>query len=171
MGLIARLVSFTRRMTHSESLVDPGGGATVTSEHFSSPGDDSQPLPGDYVATVSNQRTGGQSAVGYVDQLSRKSANPGEKRIYGRNAEGAEVNQVWLRRDGSIQISNAAGSLTMAADGSLNLNGVTIGSTGVVSVPDSLLLKGAEVAGHGHGAGDLLDSGGDPCTGNTADLA
>ena len=161
MGLITRVLSFIRGESFSESRVDPGGGDAFRADHFSSCGDDAQPISGDYAATVSVQRTGGQVAVGYVDIGNARKARPGEKRSYARAAGGNQVSEIWLRNDGTVMITS---------NSDVNINGVTISSTGVVTVPESLIVKGDEVADHNHAAGDLLDSGGRPCSGNTADL-
>ena len=170
MGLITRLLSFARRDNHSESTVDPGGGAVLSGEHFSDPGDDSQPLAGDYAVTVSVQRSGGEVCTGYIDTRNAQTAGPGEKRLYSRSAGGSQVAEVWLRNEGTVRVTNGSGSLILSPDGTVNINGVTISPTGVVTVPQSLIVAGDEVASHVHAAGGLRDSGNGPCSGNTASL-
>ena len=161
MGLITRVLSFVRGESFSETRVDPGGGDAITADHFSSLGDDAQPLAGDYAATIPVQRTGGQVAVGYVDIENARKAQPGEKRSYARGSSGGQVSEVWLRNDGTVMITS---------NGNVNINGVTIDPAGNMVVPTSLMVDGDEVANHNHEAGDLLDSGNRPCSGNTADL-
>ena len=170
MGLMTRLLSFVRRDTHSEATVDPGGGAILTAEHFAGAGDDAQPLPNDYAITVSVQRSGGQVAVGYVDMSNAQTAMPGEKRLYSRSTAGGQVAEVWLRNEGTVRISNGSGTLTLMPNGTINLNGVTIDAAGNVIVPDSLVVRGDEVADHTHAAGGLRDSRGGACSGNTEAL-
>lgn len=123
MGLIARVLSFTRVVSNgiqfSDVKMNPDGGSNITGEHFSSPGNDSPPLPGDTAVTVGIPRTGGQVPVGYIDTENEGVAVPGEVRIYGRDSSGNIVNEVWLRADGSVLISNANGSFELKADGSI----------------------------------------------------
>ena len=130
MGLIASVKSFTRRAVNgvrlSDVKVDPGGGANITGEHFSDAGDDSHPLSTDYAAAIPVRRSGGAAVVGYADPINDPVAGPGEKRIYGRDSSGAAVNEVWLKSDGSVMISNALGSIELKADGSVDINGATI---------------------------------------------
>lgn len=137
MGLIARVRSFTRQLVegarYSDVKLDPDGGSNITGEHFADPGDDSQPLPGDTAALVSMQRSGGYVPVGYADTVNAPAAGPGEKRIYGRDpATGLTVNQVWLKADGSVIISNTLGAIELKADGSVDINGALITVTGEV---------------------------------------
>ena len=69
MGRIAKLLSFVRVVRNGANLsdvkVDPGGGANITAEHFATPGDDSHPMPNDYVALSADSGTGRESAIGY----------------------------------------------------------------------------------------------------------
>ena len=153
MGLIAIVRKFARVGKYSEATVDPGGGANITAGHFADPGDDSQPLPQDIAAIVPTARTGGGSAVGYSDPVNDKIASPGEKRIYARDASGAVVSDIWLQDDSSIILRNGAGFILLAADGSVNINGVTIDASGNITAPGSLILNGKELDGHIHAAG------------------
>jgi len=176
MGRIAKLLSFVRSLAGdakvSDVKVNPGGGANVTAQHFSTPGDDSHPMPGDYVATVPVQRTGSEVAVGYLDPLNEPKALSGDKRIYARDADGVVIVEVWLKNDGTALTSNANGSSTLSPDGSQKgvnangsfelqangnfvVNGVTIDTSGNVTIPTSLTLGGKEIAGHDH----AIDSG------------
>ena len=123
MGL-GRLLSFLRTERNdakvSDTTLDPGGGPNITGEHFADPGDDSHPLPGDYVATTGIPRSGGEVPVGYADTINDPKAEAGEKRIYGRDAAtGLAVNEIWLKADGAVLIANANGSFELKADGSI----------------------------------------------------
>lgn len=121
MGRIGRLISFVRAQVGgtkaSDVKVDRGGGDNRTPQHFSAPGDDSFPLPGDFVAIIGQAGTGRDSAVGYVDPKNLQKAASGDKRIYARSANGDEIVQLWLKNDGTAELSNSAGSMTLQPDG------------------------------------------------------
>ena len=121
MGRIAKLLSFVRLTKNdanvSDVKVDPGAGANITAEHFAAPGDDSHPLPGDYVALNTDSGTGRESAIGYLDPLNEPKAASGEKRIYARNSDGEVVVEVWLKNTGEATIVNENGSVTLQPDG------------------------------------------------------
>ena len=159
MGLIARVLSFTRVTRNgaqvSDTKANPGGGPNLTAEHFASPGDDSHPLTMDYVYLSPAPQRGRYSAVGYVDPLNQPQAQAGEKRIYGRNAEGSVIVQFWLKNDGEALLSNDSGSVTLNPDGSILgsnsagsfelqidgdfvVNGVTIDPSGNISTPGTI---------------------------------
>lgn len=181
MGRIAKVLSFVRAIRGTANVsdvkIDPGGGANVTPEHFSAPGDDSFPLTTDYVVTEDVPRTGGEAAVGYVDPINTPKAREGDKRIYARDpVTGATVIDLWLKSDGSGTLENSNGVSTLAADGSQTgsnasgsfalqangdfvVNGVTIAADGKVTIPASLTLNGKEIAEHDHSQD--ADSAGD----------
>lgn len=123
MGLIALLLSFTRAERNgvivSDAKIDPGGGPNLTSEHFAPSGDDSNPLPGDFVVTTTVPGSGRQAVVGYIDPNNAPITAPGEKRIYARNVSGATVVSLWLKADGTAVLSNASGTFILAVDGSI----------------------------------------------------
>lgn len=145
MGL-NRLLAFTKTLRNgakvSDVKVDSGGGPNVTAEHFSSPGDDSQPLTSDYVITVPTQKSGGMAAVGYLDPKSDQKANAGDKRIYSRNATGVAMVELWLKNDGSAVLTNALGSIQLLANGSIDLNGVVIDPSGSISTSGTMAAAG-----------------------------
>lgn len=123
MGLISKLLSFTRVNRHDSNLsdvkVDPGGGPYVTAEHFAPAGDDSHPLPTDYPLIIRVQKTGKYAAIGYIDPNNAQTAEPGGKRIYGRDPEGNQVNELWLKNDGDILVDNDAAYIETKADGTI----------------------------------------------------
>lgn len=139
MGLIARLLSFTRTKVDGAHVndvkVDPGGGANVTAQHFGCPGDDSVPLPDDFVATTSAPGSGTELVIGYIDPKNEPKAEAGEKRIYSRDSDGAVIAVVWLKNDGTIVVANGSGSIEMAPGGDVTINGVKIDTSGNVSAP------------------------------------
>lgn len=121
MGRIAKLLSFVR-LTRNEAKVndvkvDPGGGPNVTAEHFAAPGDDSHPLPGDYVALNTDSGSGRESAIGYLDPLNEPKAQPGDKRIYARDEDGVVIVEIWLKNTGEATVLNENGSVTLRPDG------------------------------------------------------
>lgn len=121
MGRIAKLLSFVRGEANgskvSDVKADPGGGANLTAQHFADPGDDSHPLPGDYVAMGGAAGTGRVNAVGYLDPKNEQKAQAGEKRIYARDGNGDSVVEVWLKADGTAVVINSEGSVTLRPDG------------------------------------------------------
>lgn len=127
MGLIAKLLSFARATRNganvSDAKVDPGGGYNLTLQHFGAPGDDSHPVPGDYVASVEVPQHGGAVAVGYVDPKNTGRAKEGERRLYARNEAGEATVELWLMRSGTIQMVNALGAIYLRADGSTRIEG------------------------------------------------
>jgi hypothetical protein len=172
MGRVGKLISFVRALRGdakvSDVKVDRGGADNRTPQHFSDAGDDSFPLPSDYIALVDQEGTGRDSAVGYIDPKNEQKATAGDKRIYARDpATGAQVVEVWLKSDGSATTENSGGSVVLAPDGSITgansagafslqaggafvVNGVTIAPNGDVTIPNSLTLATKELAGHGH---------------------
>lgn len=121
MGLVGRLISFVSGVRNGigfkESQIDPGGGANITAEHFSDPGDDSHPLPGDFVSAVDIPRAGGSVATGYIDAKNTPKAAAGEKRIYGRDSDGVIVNEIHLFNTGKLIVKNDKGTMTLEPDG------------------------------------------------------
>lgn len=179
MGLIARILSFTRVERNgaktNDVKTDTGANANITSEHFSSPGDDSNPLPQDYCINVGVTGSGRQATIGYVDTLNGPKALTGDKRIYARDASGVLIVELWLKNTGEAALFNDNGSVTLKPNGSIEgtnglgvfelqtngdfvVNGVTIAANGSVTIPNSLTLDGKEIAGHTHSQAD--DSGG-----------
>jgi hypothetical protein len=175
MGRLARLLSFLNTTRNgakvSDAKVNPGGGPNITAQHFSDPGDDSQPLPGDYVSLNGDSGSGRETAIGYVDPINTPKAQKGDKRIYARGPDGVAVVDVWLKNTGEAVTSNSNGSFTLSpagaitgtngggsfallADGTFNVNGVTIDPSGVVTIPNSLILNSKQIAEHDHSNGN-----------------
>lgn len=182
MGLISKVLSYTRIADRFGAKVsdvkhDPGGGANETGEHFQAANQDAVPLPGDYLLTVSVQRTGGEVVVGFIDPNQEQTAEPGESRTYARDSSGAEVVQLYLKKDGSAELVNDSGSVSLSPDGrilaangggfidltaggTVNINGATIDPAGNITTPTtvsaaqvtapSVVAGGKELAGHKH---------------------
>lgn len=122
--MISRVLSYARIADRFGAKVsdvkhDPGGGAIETGEHFQAANQDAVPLPTDYALTVRVQRTGGEVVVGFIDPKQQQTAEPGEHRTYARDAEGLEVVQIYLKKDGTAVISNENGSVTLSPDGQI----------------------------------------------------
>lgn len=158
MGLIGQILSFLHITKNdanvSEITVDLGGGDTEASEFYTGVGDDSQPLTGDYLFTI-NQHGGKKSiAVAYLDPKLSPVAEPGDKRIYSRSADGSVVASVWLKNTGEMVFENEKATITLEADGEMILtNGsatATLKTSGVVDV------NGATITT----IGDVLTAGG-----------
>lgn len=165
---ITKILSFVRGEKGSAKVTDveveKGGGDVRTAQHFSAPGDDSFPCDDDYVLIASVPRSGAQAANGYLDPNTTPKAQKGDKRIYGRDSAGSEVNQVWLKNDGSLLISNdnvaitiaaagsvrgenAAGSFEMGAGGIFTVNDVvTIDTSGNIVTPGTITAGGVVTA-------------------------
>ena len=159
MGLIGRLLSFVRSESHSaavsESKIDSGGGMNHTLQHFSDPGDDSHPLPNDYVAGLAVRPRGRHAAVGYLDPLNESKAGAGEKRIYARDAAGAAVVELFLRNDGSARLENSEGYIELEAGGDVVINGFRIAIDGTATSPTQIIsplmtVDGKELKDHIH---------------------
>lgn len=139
MGRLAQVLSFVRSSVGGHRVTDVksdlGGGDVVTAQHFAPAGDDSMPLSSDYEAIISLVRQRGTAVVGYIDPRSAQTAGAGEKRIYSRDSSGSQVAQVWLKSDGQIVLNNSSGMITMAANGTITLNGVVIDPSGNISAP------------------------------------
>lgn len=160
MGLIAKLLQFTRRGAADEAQSDAGGGNTLTATSFSNANSDSHPLPDDYVALVPIPQSGRVMAVGYHDAANERTAAAGENVQYSRNEAGEIVARthwkndgsvvtynaeasVELLADGTVKGDNAAGSFELQAGGNFIVNGVTIDTDGNITTPGNV--EAAEV--------------------------
>ena len=159
LALVKLFARFVRGATEgSEVTADPGGGALVAAGHYASPGDDSQPLLGDYVVLVPGPGTGREVAVGYADPANTPLSEPGDKRLYSRDAgTGVAAASIWIKADGSIVVTNGTGTITLETGGDIDLNGVTIDTLGNIVATsitaDSVVADSKELAGHTHLAG------------------
>lgn len=174
-GVIGKLLSFVRAprngAAQSDVKLDTGGGDVLTATHAQGAGDDAHPLPGDYPISIRIDRSGGLFVVGFVEPDAVQAAQPGDRRLYSRDGSRAEVAQVWLKNDGTVLVSNSAGSYELRPDGSqrsensagyyelradgiVEVNTATIDPGGniiatSVSAP-SIVAAGKELAGHKH---------------------
>ena len=127
--------------------VDLGGGDRAEVEWF---GSDSPPATGDVVLVLEHTRSGELVAIGANDGAVTQSAQ-GERRWYARDASGVVMATLWLRGDGSIEMSNAAGSIKLGADGTVAINGATIDALGNLAAT-SVAGTSADLDAHTHTA-------------------
>jgi len=163
MGRVTKILSFIRSTLNGARVTDvktdTGGGANITAQHFADPGDDSFPLLTDYAMNIDVSGSGNEAVAGYLDPINTPKATAGDKRIYARDANsGAVVVEVWLKSDSSAIISNSNGTMTLQADGTVNINGLTISPSGALVSPisvtsPSIVANGKELADHLHPAG------------------
>jgi hypothetical protein len=103
-------------------LGDDGHPETVTAELLAEPGVDALPLPGDEAMIEEAEGQGETSINAFADPKNAGKAEPGERRIYARDASGKVVFEVWIKGDGSGSLINEKGKFTLLADGSLDHN-------------------------------------------------
>ena len=127
MGILGRVLKYT--IADKRGVNTPVVKSTlrardnVQAEVFIAPGDDSPPLPDDMGFFAGNSRTGGKVFLGAIDQVNGPEAEPGEKRLYARDSDGAVVATAWLKGTGEVLIENDNGSVTLKANGDIELNG------------------------------------------------
>jgi hypothetical protein len=162
MGLIALVLNLARKLQGFAQVddvkTDIGSQTTITAEHYSAPGDDSNPLPQDYCALVDLPRVNGYCSVGYLDPKNANISAPGEKRIYARDSSGNVVSDIHLKNDGSVVIDNGTVSMSMDATGLFRVdNGAgffELTAAGVFNASSitapSIIVNGKELDGHLH---------------------
>ena len=107
---LSRVISFKRvNDGASETKIDPHGGANKTVQHLADAGEDSYPLPNDYLLFSSFDQQGGGIGHGYIDPKNQQKAAAGEKRTYARNSGGSQVVEFWMKKDGEAIIENLNG--------------------------------------------------------------
>lgn len=145
MGRVAIVLSSSRVVDQGGHGVDvkcdPGGGPNVTAPHFTNPGVDAQPLPGDSAALEDSSGTGAEHATGFADTKSAGRAGPGELRIYARDQSGEVTGELWLQGDGTIVATNSSGgALTLSSDGVVSVSGDS-DAPALASVMDAIFRK------------------------------
>lgn len=150
MGFIALLKQFfktERKGTPlSEAIVDPGYGNNSTATVFAPAGDHANPLPGDYAALFPVRGSGRVVVVGWSDAKVENTTKPGERRLYSRTASGQVAAEIYISADGSIEIKNGSGGITLKADGAVDINGAQITAEGEI-----INAKGINLSEHRHG--------------------
>ncbi|MEG1884843.1 MAG: hypothetical protein RR182_01045 [Alistipes sp.] len=150
MGIVSEVLS----TDGVDVKVDRGSNDNIQAKHFTSPGEDSHPLPGDYAALSQAGGTGRQTAVGYLDGKNDPQAAPGEKRIYSRDASGSIVAELWLKNTGEILLKNLNAVIRVDPAGEVNINGAIITPDGEITSA-----SGVSLDNHTHAQGN--DSSGD----------
>ena len=135
--------------------VNPGPLDNVTAENLAPAGDDSPPLAGDYALLVESSGEGREVVAGYADTKNAKKSARGDKRVYARDSDGAQIAEVWIKNDGTIIISNSAGTFTLDTSGNITASGTI---TAAKFIAPSAEIGGVEVAAHIHAQAN--DSGG-----------
>jgi|SRR5688572_9283445 len=119
--MIGEVLSFERVDGIDETKVDLGGGDVRTAQHFAPAGVDSVPLPGDKAALEDSVGSGNVQTTGYHDPRNEGVAEPGEHRLYSRDAQGVVRASVWLKNDGTIVIE-ANGPIEVTSTGPVTVD-------------------------------------------------
>lgn len=117
MGFLAKILESIKKSGVLNVRADTGGGSSLTSPLYGAPGDDSNPLPGDTVVILRTAGNGSTVCVGAVDTENDTKADPGERRIYSRTAQGTTAAVIYLKNNGDIDMNG----LIIGADGSITL--------------------------------------------------
>lgn len=135
---------------------DDGNPDLTTAELLLEPGVDALPLPGDEAAIIKSEGSGNTIAQAFADLINAGVAEPGEHRIYGRDAAGALACEVWCKADGTVAVKS------IKAGSKIDLNGVLIDQQGNMTVPGEVTgmvgttetpLPGVKLSTHLHGTG------------------
>lgn len=165
MGLIAKILRYTRGNPEADEITaDPGGGNIITINPAQPAGDDSQPLPDDFVVAVGVPGLNRMISVNVFDVQSERVSEPGDKRIYARKTDRTTACQIWLKSNGTVLIDNGSGSITLKSDGVVNINGATISTDGTITSPTavvspSVVADGKELTDHDHDYSWTADAG------------
>jgi len=140
-GLIARVLSFLRDESEGDKFTevkaDPDGtptdsgeeGPNLTGELYGVNNTDAPPLPQDFAAGIDVPGTGRVAFVAFLDPKNAGIAQGGEWRVYGRDADGnANGAEIYLKRDGSVVLSNQFGNVEISPLGIITANGLDLNS-------------------------------------------
>jgi hypothetical protein len=103
------------------------GVGDVTAEHYTPPGIDALPLPGDEAVVEEAEGAGEGTVAKYQDLRNKSKAKGGEVRLYARDANGELVAEIWAQGNGDVEIKS------IKAGGKIILNGVEIDQDGNIS--------------------------------------
>lgn len=158
MGFLATVLEFLRSSDQGtptpEVKCDPGDNDAATHFHFTPPGTDAAPLPGDLAYLGDDLGRGTAQAVGYQDTKNAGVAAGGEHRLYSRAPDGSIVAEVWLKADGSILARSvlAGSTAELGPDGAIELanalGGLAIDAAGNVVATTPLGTFGSGTHGH-----------------------
>ena len=128
MGQIAVVIHFLPGAKPSVKC-DLGAKQIVTAEHYAGLGEDTHPLPGDFVIVERSSGSGRWQVTGYYDPHNAGAAAPGERRTYARTPDGSLACVVHCKASGEVSIESLLpGSV-------IDLNGVKIDRLGNISAP------------------------------------
>jgi len=139
LGRIGKVLS-TERITRGDAAVPlvsiklDFGGVIMTADQFQPAGQDSPPLPGDFVAVPDSPRVGGGVAVACADPATKPGdavvPKPGEWVAYSRDSSPVYRAEIALLADGTVLIRNRNNGCTIvmheAGDMSLLSPGCTV---------------------------------------------
>lgn len=131
------------------AMVDAGlGGSPSQVDHYEPCGLECNPVPGDKALCVPAGPV--EACAAYADARNGREGGPGDQILHGRDpSTGARVCRVKTLSDGTIEISNSAGAITLKPDGSIDLNGVVISPAGILEAPE-LKANGIALGPHIH---------------------
>lgn len=141
MGIVGKVLSFVRETVEGVPIahvkIDPGGGNNLTAEHTQPAGQDSQPLPGDYMIPVRDVRSGELIGVAYFDPNNPGIAAKGEWRAYARNASGGIVAVIYLKNNGDTLLGSdtATDPVSLSSKSDTEINRIWDVLTGFVPNP------------------------------------
>jgi hypothetical protein len=125
MGSLGAVVSFERATTAGEQTpevrIDRGGDEPLTAGHYTPPGVDAAPLPGDNAYAGDDVGAGVAQVTGYQDPLTPPLSAAGEVRVYSRALPGVAAAEVWAKADGTLILRNPLGSVELAPTGKVTI--------------------------------------------------
>lgn len=159
-GEVLRVERDTEEGAHvTNVVVDTGGGSNVTAEYFPAPGDDSPPCVGDMVTLGESEGAGSMAVTGANDARNAGKAEGGERRFYARDPDGVPVSEVWLKGDGTLEMTGikCGWKIIGKSDGTVEINGATIDTSGNLKTPGEVSASG-EVTAMAAGPGVKLST-------------
>lgn len=156
MGFLGEVSAFERATVDGaqtpEVRLDRGGDEPATVGHYTPPGIDAAPLPGDNAYAGDDVGAGAAQAVGYQDPTTPPVAAGGEVRLYSRSGPGVASAEVWCKADGTLVLRNPLGSVELGPDGSMRAGNavgeLAVDAAGVVTWKTALGLNGAATHTH-----------------------
>ena len=168
MGLIGKVLSYVySSLGQNDDKVgdiklDPGGEANRTTWHAEPANQTSQPLSGDFICVMPIPGEGKTVAVAFIDPNNPQDIAAGEHKTYARSPDdGAIKCMVHLRNDGTIAITNEAGTSITAdsSDGSVTINGVKFDTSGNITGANDITAAGTVEADTLNGTSSVMAAG------------
>ena len=108
MGRIGEILGIEPNVEDAENTidikVDLGGGDVLLVPMYTTPGEDSRPMVGDYAILTSHPGDAGLSCVGFIDATNATESEDGEKLIYSRDLAGLKAGYIHIKRDATVTI-------------------------------------------------------------------